>query len=69
VSRPGASQPCPLRPVFPQARRIALKAGTYAWHIERFAIDLFRNTYALNFENIGRNGVVQPSVSLWFPNA
>jgi hypothetical protein len=35
----------------------------------KFAVDLFRNTYTLNFENIGRNGVVEPSVSLWIPNA
>jgi hypothetical protein len=33
----------------------------------KFAIDLFRNTYTLNFENIGRNGVVEPSVSEWIP--
>jgi hypothetical protein len=34
----------------------------------KFAIDLFRNTYTLNFENIGKAGVVEPSVSLWIPS-
>jgi hypothetical protein len=34
----------------------------------KFAIDLFRNTYTLNFENIGKGGVVEPSVSLWIPS-
>ncbi|MEO5670903.1 MAG: hypothetical protein ABIR26_09465, partial [Ramlibacter sp.] len=35
----------------------------------KLAIDLFRNTYTLNFENIGKNGIVEPSVSQWIPNA
>jgi hypothetical protein len=34
----------------------------------KFTIDLFRNTYTLNFENIGKAGVVEPSVSLWIPS-
>jgi hypothetical protein len=34
----------------------------------KIAIDLFRNTYTLNFENIRTGGSVEPSVSQWIPS-
>lgn len=34
----------------------------------KLAIDLFRNAFTLNFENIAKNGVVEPSVSEWIPS-
>ena len=44
-------------------------SSTTDMRASKLAIDLFRNTYTLNFENIGKAGVVEPSVSLWIPNA
>jgi hypothetical protein len=34
----------------------------------KIAVDLFRNTYTLNFENIRTGGSVEPSVSQWIPS-
>jgi hypothetical protein len=34
----------------------------------KLAIDLFRNTYTLNFETLGANGYIEPTISEWIPS-
>jgi hypothetical protein len=35
----------------------------------KMVVSLFRDVYTLNYENIRSGGQVEPSVSLWIPNA